>query len=264
MEDLSTLVLELKDLDRLIIKALIECNGDDFAMYVTRFNENKKSIKTELLKNPVLTFPDVEDSIARKILQSISTGKLLPGEKALKGRPLGEVFSDELTQEELDKLIFDEFYVWFGPYEYIEKLYSIGSLILAVGQLPKHLKSFVNEARECYAFQQYAAVYSLCRTILEICIKDLCIKYQIIPSDYGNVRQQSGRIPELYELIHKLCDKVPQLDNYRKGLQSVRWNGNYIVHGNKTVKAAEAEQILRDTLSIIHDIYEAVASDKIK
>ena len=157
-------------------------------------------------------------------------------------------------------LIFDEFYIWFGPYEYVEKLYNIGSLILAVGHLPKHLSSFVDEARQCYAFHQYAAVYSLCRTMLEICVRDLSIKYEIIPGDTYKVKYQRNKKSDLINLIDQLCDKIHPLGKYRDQLHNVRMKGNNIVHGNRTVPAAEEEQILRDTLSVIHNLYESVAS----
>ena len=226
MENLTAMALKLKELDRLVVKAIIDSNGNAFAEQVSLFNETKKRIKKELLKNPVMILPELEDTVARGILQAISIGKLLPGEKALKGSPLGEVLNDELTWEELEILIFDEFYIWFGPYEYVEKLYNIGSLILAVGHLPKHLSSFVDEARQCYAFHQYAAVYSLCRTMLEICVRDLSIKYEIIPGDTYKVKYQRNKKSDLINLIDQLCDKIHPLGKYRDQLHNVRMKGS--------------------------------------
>ena len=104
MENLTAMALKLKELDRLVVKAIIDSNGNAFAEQVSLFNETKKRIKKELLKNPVMILPELEDTVARGILQAISIGKLLPGEKALKGSPLGEVLNDELTWEELEIL----------------------------------------------------------------------------------------------------------------------------------------------------------------
>ena len=53
------------------------------------------------------------------------------------------------------------------PEEYVASLAEI-ILIVPVGtQIPEHLHSLFNEARQCYALGQYSAVQSLCRTILE-------------------------------------------------------------------------------------------------
>ncbi|MFC1556954.1 hypothetical protein ACFL6I_19655 [candidate division KSB1 bacterium] len=87
-----------------------------------------------------------------------------------------EYFLDELAESEIEQLGLDLFYSWFSHYEYIEGFCSIGTLILEKGKIPDYLAHFLDEARICYAFQQYSAVYSLCRTILEITVRNVCIK----------------------------------------------------------------------------------------
>lgn len=115
----------------------------------------------------MINLPDINDKFAKEILHKISQGEALPAERAFQGSVLEEYFVDELHENEIEQLGSDLFYSWFSHYEYIEGLYNIGSLILSIGKIPENLVHFIHEARNCYAFQQYSAVYSLCRTILD-------------------------------------------------------------------------------------------------
>lgn len=60
--------------------------------------------------------------------------------------------STVLDDDELASLADDLFYSWFSGEAYVISLYKNGSLILRV-EIPNHLKTYVEEAKKCYAFK---------------------------------------------------------------------------------------------------------------
>lgn len=58
------------------------------------------------------------------------------------------------------------------PEEYAARLAEIILLMPSHTEIPNNLRVFFEEARQCYALGQFAAVQSLCRTIIEIAIDD--------------------------------------------------------------------------------------------
>jgi len=139
--------------------------------------------------------------------------------------------------------------------EYIQGIYEIGALTLSCGEIPEYLSRYVQEARQCYAFQQCNAVFSLCR-VMEICIKDIATKCNILPTDVHNIRHMASRSTELYSLIDQLCDNFTVFDAVRNRLHTIRKATNPIIHGNRRVRGKEAKQMLKETLLTIHHLYE--------
>lgn len=248
--------LRLKELDKLIIKAIATGDVEQLSKYIVEFNNSKKHIRSYGLEHPLVNLQEIENPDARLIIQKIMSGEPLSVEKAMSGSTIEEFLNGELDENDIENLGSDLFYSWFSHYEYIQGLYEIGSLVLSCGKIPDNLSRFVDEARNCYTFQQYNAVFSLCRTIIEICIKDLAVINEILPRDSCNIRQLSSRTPELYELINQLCDRVSVFDKIRKPLHKVRTGTNYIIHGNRIVKREEAKNILKQTLMVVHELYE--------
>jgi len=256
MNEVIEKALRLKEIDKEIVKAVVNRDVDSLMAHVSKFVDLKKEIKKKFIDNSIDILAGVKDKAARAILHKVFSGEPFPVEKAMEGSRLADFLVDELTEQEIEQLGSDHFYSWFSHYEYIEGLYNIGSLILAVGKIPNNFERFVHEARSCFVFQQYNAVFTLCRTMLEITVKDLCIKNRILPKDVENIKQRKARIPDLYELINNLCDRTPKYRKFRGKLHKIRSKGNFIVHGNKTVTKKEAETLLKETLDLIHFIYE--------
>jgi len=190
------------------------------------------------------------------VLNYIATGKPLNVEVLFREAGLGDLISDALTLEETDAIGLDVFYPCFSHHEYVEGLYEVGGLILAAGALPPNLKDLVQEASHCYAFQQYIAVFALSRAILEVALRDLCLKYGVLKPDQGNVKQMPTRFPPLYDMLTDLCAEMPTFAVLRAELDDVRRQTNYIVHGNRVVTAGEANNILQDTFHVVHRLYE--------
>jgi len=245
--------LRLKELDKLIIKSIAKLEIEQLPKYMVEFHDLKKQIKKYVLENPVIDLKSIEKPEVSSIIQLIVAGEPLQVEKVLAA---SSFLKGELDEVDLDELGSDLFYSWFCSDDYIRGLCEIGALVISCGEIPANLTKFVYEARDCYAFQQYNAVFSLCRTILEVCIKDLAAIYKLIPPDSGNVRQMKSRNPELNELINQLCDANNMFRGVRNQLHRIRRETNFIIHGNRIVKKQEAKDMLKDTLLVIHKVYE--------
>jgi hypothetical protein len=252
--------LRLKELDKLIIKAIATWDLDQFSEYVVEFNESKKHIRSYGLEHPLINLQEIENPDARLIIEKIMSGELLSVEKAMSGSTIEEFLKGELDENDIENLGSDLFYSWFSHYEYIQGLYEIGTLTLSCGKIPANLSKFVDEARHCYTFQQFNAVFALCRTILEVCIKDLAIANKILPEDSHKIRYMKSRTPDLYDLINQLCDRFTTFKQVRNRLHKLRSTTNFIIHGNRLVKREEAKDILKETLLVIHQLYELEAT----
>src|ERR1017187_5379525 len=71
-------------------------------------------------------------------------------------------------------------YSWFSDRDYALGLSRVNTLISPIA-IPPELRTFVEEARQCYALSQSNAVYSLSRTILEAAVNDLCVRTRRMP-----------------------------------------------------------------------------------
>ncbi|RMG32960.1 MAG: DUF4145 domain-containing protein [Methanobacteriota archaeon] len=131
----------------------------------------------------------------------------------------------------------------------------MGGLILARGDTPANLEKFINEASQCFAFQQYNAVVSPCRTILEVSVKDISIKYGILQEDFHKVRQLDFYKTSLNNLIEELS-KFIQVKYLMPRLDWIRRKTNFMIHGNKSVTSSEAEAILKETISSVKKLLE--------
>lgn len=255
-DDIIQKALRLKELDKLIIKAVVNWDVDRLTEYLIEFKDAKKIIRTYGLKHHLVNIHEIKDKDARNIIQKVLSGESFSVEKALSGSEIGEFLKGELNEDEIESLGFDLFYSWFSHYEYVEGLYEIGALAISCGRVPENLSRFVEEARQCFTFRQFNAVFSLCRTMLEICIKDAATRYKILPADIHNIKYMSSRTPDLNDLIDQLCDQVTIFDGVRDRLHRVRRRTNYIIHGNRLVGKEETKELLRETLSVIHEFYE--------
>ena len=208
----------------------------------------KKNIKKEMIECPIAK---IHNNIAQDVLRKISQSVEFQTEKIIKG-----IENQTGVSFEFDKLDFDEadndemrdlFYSWFSHYEYLQGLYEIGSLVVSYS-VPDTLKSYVSEARYCYAFQQYNAVYGLCRIILEIAIRHRCERIGIIRRNEKIVDFDSHR-------PSKLINKATK-GSLRERVKEIYSNTSSLLHGKKTVNAADAKKMFKDTLSTVQNLYD--------
>ncbi|MBE9547337.1 MAG: hypothetical protein IMF10_07575 [Proteobacteria bacterium] len=238
--------IKLKRIDQLIVKLILEWNIDELFKTIQEFMDLRKKIKKDLIDYPTAK---IHDTQAQEILSKIIQEEPFQADNFLKAleNKTGESYDfDKLEYDEIEELS-DLFYSWFSHYEYLEGLYEIGSLIVGFS-IPDTLKSYVSEARTCYAFQQYNAVYGLCRTILEIAIRHRCERKGIIKHQKGKIVDFDVYRPG--ELINKatrgpLRDKVKEIYSDTSAL----------LHGRKTVNSDDAKKMFKDTLRVVQDLY---------
>lgn len=253
--DLISAALRLKQTEKALVKAVIESDREGVAKYLAEFVELRRDIKVAMLQHPVIQVPEATDPEAKRILRKVSAGEPFGIERATEGTGLGDALLTELGETEIDELGRDLFYVWFSHHDYIVSLYEVGSLVLSVGTLPDRLVGFVDEAKSCYAFQQYSAVCALCRMMLEIAVKDMAIHCGVLRGDQDNVRSLERRGADLHGIIESLCE-LAAFSKHRAQLHQIRRRGNQVIHGNKEISAEDAKQLLQDTLLAINDLYE--------
>jgi hypothetical protein len=261
-DDVIRNVRRLIELGPLIVRTIIEWQTDDLARYLAEFSNIKNQLqRTLVIERSFLNLPGSAVADVRAVLKKIAAGEPLPVEQALSGGPLKDALPGPLTQEDFEELGSEDLNSWFSHIEYAEGLYRAGALVVACGEVPKNLERFVHEARQCFAFQQYNAVCALCRTMLEIAVRDIAIAHGIVPRDTGKVSHLAARGrkpqgPDLSEMIYQITEHS-DLRHLRDPLHRVRQATNAVIHGRRFVSEAEALRNLKETLSAIHRLYEA-------
>lgn len=249
--DLTKSALRLKEINRLAVKAAIEGSLDQLLNLLDEFRNLKKFIKIGLIDTSI---SKVDDKDAQNIINRIVSEYLFEADKMIAKieNVTGEEYNvSNLEPDETDQLESDLFYSWFSGYEYINGLYEIGALILGV-TVPKILGDFVSEARSCFAFQQYNALYSLCRTIIEVAIRDICTRKGFIEEKEDNVI-----IFEKYQKdnISQLINKI-SAGSLKRTIKEIYYNKtSFLIHGHKTTKRTEAKTLFRDTMTAVHKLY---------
>jgi hypothetical protein len=239
--------LYLAELDRRVIRDLLENNTEDFGAAISDYMTLRRDIQKRILGSPTST---IQKSDAADILRKISGGGGLPSDKVIERlvQQSDENYSIEsLSEEEINELGHEIFYPWFSHYDYIQGLAELRPLILR-HQIPEFISRLVKEIKECYAFQQYDAAYSMCRTFIEACIRDICVRCNLFPDLDDNVI--------LFGKYHwgTLRDKVSSGD-VRKRLNDLYAELSTLVHGRKCVSQDQARQAFRDTLEIVEAMY---------
>ncbi|MCP3940001.1 MAG: hypothetical protein GY710_00770 [Desulfobacteraceae bacterium] len=239
--------LSLKRSNNEVVKFIVELDAQKLSIALQAFSDLKKKIKTYLIDTPVLT---VHDCAAQDVLIKIQQDYLFEADKILTS--LASNSNDDFVYDSLD---FDELndmqdylYRWFSHHEYVQGLFDIGSLIVGLS-IPDSLTIYVSEARECYAFQQYNAVYGICRTILEIAIRYRCQRKGILKFNKRKVIDIDEYHPS--ELINK-CTQ----GGLRDSVKTIYKATSSLLHGSKTVNSDDARLMFKDTLKVVQDLYK--------
>jgi len=253
-EELRFSADRLSELDRLIVRSFIEWDPKALELLVAEFSDTKKAVQAYLIKNPSVTLPGEKAAAARSILSKIASGDQLPGERAL----TGQIVDCDLDNDDLEEIGAQELYSWISHNEYANGLFKAGALIANCDSLPSTLKALLGEVRQCYALQQYNAVCSLCRAILDVAVRDVATQHGVLREDKENVVQLTRHKHEtLYDLINALTHHA-LFSHLREPLHSIRRSTNPIVHGGRTAAEVSAAATLRATLNVVHRLYEVV------
>lgn len=239
-------LLRLKELDRDVVRAIIETNFEALAPAVNEFLALRKRLTTQMIDESVVT---IAHDDARATLQAISSGEGLPAEAVIPRLLGSEGRLDEFDDRELQELGEELFYSWFSHHEYIHGLSKLRPLVLRAGTSDA-VSRLVGQARACYAFQQYDAAYGLCRIVIEASIRDICVRRQYFADLGPNV------IPLEKYTWEKLRGKVSsgQLNERLKDLYAEL---SVLLHGRKSVTGEEARKAFQRTLEAVEDLYAA-------
>lgn len=252
-EKLAHIARELKRLDKNIVKDILELNSEDLFNHIENFIEKRKELRKTMLHYSCYS---IKDKAAQDIIDKVINDVKFEADKFFELLRQSTNRADtedvvksltELEQYELTELSDEHLYSWFGPSTYILDLYKIGSLILGIS-VPTLLEKYVSEARQSYAFQNYLAVYSMSRTILETAIRDVGQRKRKLPRDEGNVPRW-----ELRNFNHMKNKVVPK--HLKDEVQHIYDHTSGLIHGRKTVKSKEAGDMLRRTLKIVQRLY---------
>lgn len=279
MEELISKVDRLKELEESFSHSLNKAKEDNSTLeqavqHIIEWGNVKKQIRLDTLDTSVLSIQGSENKEARKIIQKINLGEKLPFESIFTGTAFEKLFETELYDDEIEHLESELFYSWFSGYDYIKELFGVGTLIVNVGDLPSSLSKFVDELRLCYVFQSYLAVYALCRTVLEISLRDVYDKNNLNNQESKNYRQvketisqtenflprdKKFRFPKKDPTLFQMIKMLISLDSYKhlgKALDDIREKTNPLVHGNIDDHKSKPMKIIRSTLQALHNLYE--------
>ena len=111
------------------------------------------------------------------------------------------------------------------------------------------MKHIAREIRNCLAFHQYRASCALCRTLLELCVKDVCIRKEWI--------YYIGNYEDFYE-EYKFCDireKIPNKNLLRR-VRNLYKELSRIIHNSENINYSNALLLYKNAREIIQRLYE--------
>jgi hypothetical protein len=248
---LIKMAARVRDLNKNAFKAILEGDSKTFVQCGVEYEDLKTEIKRFLIDMPVAK---IHDPQAQEVISRISRGdkfQLDELHERLQNETGTEFVSKDVLEDmgffEEDKFINEYLFSWLRPSRYINDLCSIGSLIIGVS-IPPHLSMYVEEARQCYALEQYQAVYSLCRTVIEVAVRDVGQRRGKLPRDKGNVKY--GEFTGFSEMRSKV---VPA--RLRGEVGDIYSKASRLIHGNKTIRKADAANLFRRTLLMVQELY---------
>jgi hypothetical protein len=227
----------------------MESDWDGLQTAVNDYQALRRDIRTHLLDQATVS---ASDPNAVLILQKITTGEGLPTDKFLQ-RVYSiagfEEIPDELDDFDLESLGSDLFYSWFSDYEYIKGLADLRPLVVG-GAVGESVSRLVRQIKNCYAFQQYDAAFTLCRTTVEASVRDICVRRHLFP--------HLGKNVILFEEFKwsQLRDKVSS-GELRERLRDLYRDLSTVLHGRRAVSKEEVRRAFEDTLQVIEQLYAA-------
>jgi len=253
-ECLSRLIDEVNSLietDKKVVEAVLKENFEALDSLIKNFCALKISVQEKLGSLPAI---EGVDDATRELLLRVQ--KKFPTDAIIASMEDAQEDSSDffelygLSDDEVWDLGLGLFYSKISHYEYMRDLFKISTIILK-SSVPKELKGYLHEVRECFCLKQYNATISLCRTIIEAAAKDLCEKLGFF-AGYGEkvIVINSKVFSQLINVISKGRLK-------RRAVQIYYRDACPVVHGNRVVNKQEALQVLRETLEIVQSLYSS-------
>jgi len=179
----------------------------------------------------------------RKLLLNCS--HVVSDDPAVK-KVLRDIDPNEIS--DFSEAVPDLLYSWLSPEEYCARLIEVRALVAPL-KIPPDLVHFLDEARQCYALCQFAAVYSLARTILEVAVNDIGVGIRLLPPEV--LKQNLSRkypISKRFEGITGDHHKQIYKDHYSDLCT--------VVHGRPTSASFGPLQSLVKTIGFVEYLYD--------
>ena len=168
--------------------------------------------------------------------------------------------------EKDDYRLIDQYFDFSG-FEYIPRKAQAAVLVVGRTELPANLMHILSEMRECYAFRRLTSVVILCRTALELSLREVYEEEGF--TEPGSHRKQKAdeyfdrksayRLPDRYELplfdLQNLICGLPKYQDLQEDISEIRVEANSVVHGNKVPTEESAQELMRLTINVIHELY---------
>lgn len=239
---------ELIVLDRQIVRSVVESDFDKLWDLILDFRTKKIRIKKNLGDLGIVEginekTKDILDRVQRKFPTDNLIEQIDAGSEE-------SVSFYELSDDEAQDIGSDLFYSWISHYEYVRDMFKVNTLILRT-KIPAGLRKYILEARNCFAFKQFNAVISMCRTIIEAAAKDLCEKKGFFKPHGDNVIEINP------EVFNQLIRAVSKGRLKRRAVRIYYREACPVVHGDRSVNSDEALRILRDTTEVVQELYSS-------
>lgn len=246
---IESLALEVISLKKAASEALASGDIDAFMLASCTEIQKQKKLRLDVTTHP---FIEVESKAAKDLLRKIRS-EVSEEEQAME--EILKVIEDQGTcgllvedAGDIDELTNPLLYSWFSDREYVLGLFRSGAVVVRCG-VPHQLKSLVEEARQCFAFQQYNAVFSLCRTIIEAAATDIGVRVgNIHPSDLARTD-----FYKQYPPWQRIDDVTPT--PLQNDLHKFYTSASELIHGRKTVGQFDSLEALRYTLQTVEKLY---------
>lgn len=248
MESILQLAALLIETDRKVVKAVVNSDFEGLPALLSDFRNMKVAIQKHLiLLGPV----EGADDKAREVLLRIQ--KPFPADNVIAQdeRKLGEDASfNDLSDDEISELGSDLFYSWISHHEYVRNIFKVNTLVFCSPIAPG-LKQYISEARNCFALEQHNAAISMCRTILEAAAKDICEKLGLFESYPENVIEINPKV------FNHLISAISKGKLKKLAVRIYYCDACPVVHGDRSVTAAEAFRVLRETMEVTQELYSS-------
>lgn len=242
-------LLRLAELDRRVIRAVVEGDTETLPSVLTDYLRDRKRLDARLLEAPVAS---VQSEEARAVLRKVAGGEGLPSDGViarLPGASTSATPTERFDKNEIQQLGETLFYSWFSHHEYIDGLAELRPMVLRF-DASEAVFRLVRQIKDCYAFQQYDAAYALCRTLIEASVRDICVRCQLFPNiDANVVLLEEHRWSDLRRKVASGAEEE-RLKNLYRDLST-------LLHGRKSVSKGEARRAFHETLEVVEGLYRA-------
>ena len=238
---------ELIEIDRKIVKAIIESNFENLSTLISEFRDRKIKVQKGLAELGVVeAADDSQKEVLMRVQREFPTDTVIKQWEKSRGE---DVSFYELSDKEIDELGQDLFYVWISHYDYVRNIFKLNTLILQA-TIPEGLRGYIIEARACFALEQYNAAVSMCRTMLEGAARDLCEKRGFLELHAKNLININPK-----DVFNQLIKRVSSGKLKRRAFKIYYRDACPIIHGDRSMNGDEALRVLRETMDVIQELY---------